>query len=1092
MPAELFELTCEQAAVGIAHLSLDERWLWINQRFCDIVGYPRDELMHLRLKDITHPDDIETTLELSHRARAGELPSYTIEKRYVRKDGTTVWGSLTVSAIRPQAGGPACFAGFLQDVTARRHAEQRLAARHAATRLLSDAPFGQLPRGLMEVVGRALKWDAAVLWTVDWSEDVLRRNDEWHSPRARSGDTAIRTPPLKPGQELPGRVWNTGQAIWVPDLGEDASSSRSLRIADTGLRGAVALPVRSSSGVCGVIELFSAEVQPRDEDLVQALTVIGDEVGQFIEHARTSEFVREAEVRKTAVVDAALDCIIAVDSGGRITEFNPAAERIFGHRRADVLGKSMPDLIIPAAHRPHHQAGFDRYVATGLARILGQRGEFTALRADGSEFPIELTVTKIPLPGPPTFTAFIRDITEQKAAEAELQQSLSLLRATLESTADGVLVVSNDGRITSYNKQLPAMFGIPESIFAIGNDSLALARAAQRVKDPDAFLERIRELNAQPEAEALDVIEFLDGRIAERVSRPQRLGGKSVGRVWSFRDVTERRRAEEAIRESELRFRSLTEAAVEGVLIHENGVVVDANPSFLRLFGYTLDEVVGRNILEMVVSPETRALIEERMRSSQLSVYEVEGTRKDGTRIAVELSARPSTYRGRPVRVAAIHDITERKRGEEATRRLIEEQAARSVAEAAERRSRILAEASRLLGMSFDYHTTLATLARLAVPTFADFCTVDVLEADRTISRLGAAHADHAKEQVLQELSRHYVTRVLEGPAALHLRKALETGESTIVPEISAEMLEMAGVDDEHREMLRQIAPRSLVAVALRSGERILGVASFYMSDSGRQYTAEDLALAEELARRAALSVENARLFHAAEQATRARDEMMGVVAHDLRNPLSTIRMASDLLLEIGGAQRPVERKQLEIMRRAADRMNRLIGDLLDVRRIEAGTLAVEPRPETVATLVGDAVEMLRPLAASSSLQLDAAVPDGLPRVMVDPPRVQQVLSNLVGNAIKFTPTGGSITVRAELTPDGVCLAVVDTGPGIPNDQLPHIFGRFWQGKRTDRRGVGLGLAIAKAIVEAHQGRIWVESQVGTGTSFYFTLPVVS
>jgi signal transduction histidine kinase len=176
-------------------------------------------------------------------------------------------------------------------------------------------------------------------------------------------------------------------------------------------------------------------------------------------------------------------------------------------------------------------------------------------------------------------------------------------------------------------------------------------------------------------------------------------------------------------------------------------------------------------------------------------------------------------------------------------------------------------------------------------------------------------------------------------------------------------------------------------------------------------------------------------------------------------------------------------------MRRAADRMNRLIADLLDVRRIESGTLSVEPRPEAIGTIVGDAVEMLRPVAASSSLHLDAAVPDGLPRVLVDPARVQQVLSNLIGNAVKFTPAGGSITVRADLAPDGVCLAVADTGSGIPNDQLPHIFGRFWQGKRADRRGVGLGLAIAKAIVEAHKGRIWVESQAGVGTTVFFTVP---
>jgi signal transduction histidine kinase len=457
-----------------------------------------------------------------------------------------------------------------------------------------------------------------------------------------------------------------------------------------------------------------------------------------------------------------------------------------------------------------------------------------------------------------------------------------------------------------------------------------------------------------------------------------------------------------------------------------------------------------------------------------------------------EVSGRLSTHRGRPARVVAIHDITERKHAEEAARRLIEEQAARSVAEAAERRARFLADASRVLGASFDYHTTLATLARLAVPALADFCTVDVLEADDRVARVGVAHVDPAKEPMLFELGRRFVDRAHDGPAADHLRRAVMAGEATLQPEISEEMLLAAGVSDEHRQLIMEIHPCSLVAVPLRVGDRTTGVVSLLMSESGRHYGPDDLTLAEELARRASLAVENARLFHAAEQATRARDEMLGVVAHDLRNPLSTIRMAAELLVEVGGAERPLERKQLDIMRRAADRMNRLIGDLLDVKRIESGRLGVEPRPEVVATLVADAVDTLRPLAASSSLRLDAAVPDGLPRVMVDPPRVQQVLSNLVGNAIKFTPAGGSIAVRAELAPDGVCLAVVDTGAGIPTEQLPHIFGRFWQGKRSDRRGVGLGLAIAKAIVEAHQGRIWVESQVGTGTTFYFTLPVVS
>jgi signal transduction histidine kinase len=170
--------------------------------------------------------------------------------------------------------------------------------------------------------------------------------------------------------------------------------------------------------------------------------------------------------------------------------------------------------------------------------------------------------------------------------------------------------------------------------------------------------------------------------------------------------------------------------------------------------------------------------------------------------------------------------------------------------------------------------------------------------------------------------------------------------------------------------------------------------------------------------------------------------------------------------------------------------MNRLIQDLLDIRRVEAGQLVVERKSMELTSLLEEAMETLRPLAATARIELSYDVPPGLPRVDADSGRILQVLSNLVGNALKFTPAGGRVTITASAGDgDGeVCLEIADTGPGIPADQLPHIFGRFWQARRGDRRGIGLGLAIAKGIVEAHEGRIWVESKVGEGSRFYFTL----
>jgi signal transduction histidine kinase len=218
-----------------------------------------------------------------------------------------------------------------------------------------------------------------------------------------------------------------------------------------------------------------------------------------------------------------------------------------------------------------------------------------------------------------------------------------------------------------------------------------------------------------------------------------------------------------------------------------------------------------------------------------------------------------------------------------------------------------------------------------------------------------------------------------------------------------------------------------------------------------------------------------------------AREQVLKIVSHDLRIPLHTISMSTSLMLEV--PMDDVQRvKRLQMIKRAGERMTRMVQDLLDVAKFESGRLGIDKRMIDVAPVIGEAVDMLRPLAVERSLKLDSSTVDDLPPIAADAGRVLQVLSNLIGNAIKFTPAGGRIAIRAEPAGGQTRFSVADTGPGIPPSQLPHIFGRFWQADANDRRGIGLGLAIAKGIVEAHGGRIWVESEVGRGTTFYFTL----
>ena len=228
----------------------------------------------------------------------------------------------------------------------------------------------------------------------------------------------------------------------------------------------------------------------------------------------------------------------------------------------------------------------------------------------------------------------------------------------------------------------------------------------------------------------------------------------------------------------------------------------------------------------------------------------------------------------------------------------------------------------------------------------------------------------------------------------------------------------------------------------------------------------------------------NARVSEA-QAASAAREEVLRIVAHDLRNPLSTILMSADLLGEPAMSE-DRRAQQAAVVKRTGARMNRLIQDLLNVARMDTGRLTVDRRDVAPAVLVANAMELMRPLASEASIALVAEVPESLPIVSADPERIGQVFSNLIGNAIKFTPAGGRITLSAELADERVWFSVTDTGPGIPPEQLEKIFGQFWQGQRTDRRGIGLGLTIARGIVEAHGGTIGVDSDVGAGTRFWF------
>jgi signal transduction histidine kinase len=315
------------------------------------------------------------------------------------------------------------------------------------------------------------------------------------------------------------------------------------------------------------------------------------------------------------------------------------------------------------------------------------------------------------------------------------------------------------------------------------------------------------------------------------------------------------------------------------------------------------------------------------------------------------------------------------------------------------------------------------------------------------------------------------------------IRSALETRQSVLVQPLSRKDLD-ALLQHDDLAVSRAFELQSGMAIPLLAHGRLLGVIA--LLSATRIYGAKHLRLALELAQRAALAVDNARLYLAAQHAIRLRDEVLGVVAHDLRNPLGVILLQAELLRR--RLPEP-ERKPSETIKHAATRMNRLIQDLLDVARIEADRLTVERDRLCTAEVVTDAVEAQAPEAASRTLELRLELPHDLPEVWADRHRLFRVFENLIGNAVKFTAPGGCVTVGAAAREAEVVFWVRDTGTGIPAEDQAHVFDRFWQARESDRRGAGMGLAIVKGIVEAHRGRIWLESSPGRGSTFFFTIP---
>lgn len=407
-----------------------------------------------------------------------------------------------------------------------------------------------------------------------------------------------------------------------------------------------------------------------------------------------------------------------------------------------------------------------------------------------------------------------------------------------------------------------------------------------------------------------------------------------------------------------------------------------------------------------------------------------------------------------------------------------------AIAVRAQERSQFLAKASALLGSSLDYEETLRNVASLAVPGIGDWCGVELVDEHGATKQVAVAHVDPAKVELAHELRRRYPPS--PGPG---LASVLATGTSMLVPEVTDEMLVARARDEDHLRIMRELGLCSGMIVAIKDGATVLGAISFVSATPERAYTDDDVLMAEQLGERAGAAIANAKLYTAARDAIRVRDEFMLVAGHELRTPLAALGLLHESLEKVRDGT-PLEkiRERGGKLRAQSLRLGRLVEDLLDVSRMSAGRLTLEPEHFDLGALVGDVGERMREELERSQSPLTTHLESVEGRW--DRARIEQVVTNLLGNAAKYG-RGSPIQARVRRDGDRAILTVVDQGIGIAVEDQPRIFKRFERAAPSRKySGLGLGLWITSELVHAHGGDIAVESEPGKGATFTVRLPI--
>lgn len=781
--------------------------------------------------------------------------------------------------------------------------------------------------------------------------------------------------------------------------------------------------------------------------------------------------MKTTQQRYSAYFENALDAVIGMSAEGLITDWNPSAETVFGWARDEAMGRRLSELVIPEKYRKAHEEGLTRYLRTGHGPILRKRVEFSGLRRDGTKFPLELTVTPIEIDGKIQFYAFVRDLTEFKAATA--QRDLFF-----EMSVDLLAIADTTG----YFKRTNPSF---EKVLGYTREELSSRPVLDFVYPEDR------------EAVALQIEKLARGETVKGFEcRYTTKDGSYRWLAWSARpfqstvfavarDVTETKRIQDALQVSESRFRRLVEEAPFSIqVLAPDGRTVMVNRAWRDLWGIP-EEVVQNYILKdyNVLRDEQLAKrgIDHFIRRGfageataipaiQYETAEIEATKSHGHAPWVEGYIYPLKTRDGSIReLVLIHrDITDRVLREKTLK--------------------LLADTAQLLGASLDERETLQRIAAVAAKGIGDCCVVRMMGERNRLTSMAISCTDPEKARRLQEIGLSTANHPSPGFGPGFV---LRTKSSQLVRNLASDL--PPGDSAEARELLA-LGVKSYLTVPIKLKDDLLGTIS--LKAMARYYTEQDLVLAEELAVRAALAIQNSKLYTGAKKAIRLRDEFLAVASHELKTPLTAMNLQMQTLLSMFGKHPEGGHASDQLVRmfrnstKQLESLAELIEGLLDISRlVGGGNLTLQPEPLDLVELARSTIVSLeeRPENKSYEIRIHAKEPV---KGHWDRFRIAQVITNLLTNALKYGE-GKPIDVTVKRVADRAILSVKDRGIGIAAEDQERIFQRFERAvSPTHFRGLGLGLFITKEIVKLHGGKISVESKPGEGSVFTVELPL--